>query len=693
MLRFGLILLCLFGIVEKLWAQEIPAANQAIEDLIEEIAGNSDENFDYTQLAEDLFFYAEHPLNLNAASTEALEKLHMLNDFQIKSLQAYLFKHGAMLTLYELQLVMGFDAATIEQLLPFVMLAPIQENEKLSVRNALKYGRQEVFSRGSSTLETADGYKNVSDSIFNLEPEKHYPGNPWRIYTKYKFNYRNRIQFGITAEKDPGEQFFSGTQKNGFDYYSMHFEATDIGLIKTLVAGDYQVKMGQGLIMWSGMSTGKSVYVMDIRKRGSELSKYASTDENLFMRGAGFTLQSGAFTTTLFASHKQIDANLQIADSLADEPIYASSLLAGGIHATPSQIADKDALGETIFGGHVSYQKNVFKVGVSGLSYLFSKPIQKDDVPQNQFLFQGRQNQNLAADVQFMFKALHIFGEAALSANGGKALLAGALMALSPQLSASVLYRNYAKDYQALYANAFAEGARTQNEKGFYLGLEMHPIKNWKLSGYYDFYQFPWLTSSTDVPAKGNDYLVQADFVPNRRLTMYWRFKHEIKEHNSNLETTGIDKLTDIDQWNGRYQIVYAFDKNWQFKNRVEVSHYQKGSTDAEYGFVLYQDISCQPFVFPLNLSVRYALFDTESYNSRIYTYESDVLYAFSIPALYDKGSRFYLVAKYEVKENLTLWMRYAQTYYANKTEIGSGLDKIGGHVKSEIKLQMRWKF
>ena len=130
-----------------------------------------------------------------------------------------------------------------------------------------------------------------------------------------------------------------------------------------------------------------------------------------------------------------------------------------------------------------------------------------------------------------------------------------------------------------------------------------------------------------------------------------------------------------------------------QFKNRVEFSRYQKGTESAESGFVLYQDVSSTPFRFPLTLSLRYALFDTDSYNSRIYTYESDVLYAFSIPALYDKGTRFYVMARYQSAENLTLWLRYAQSWYSHKTELGSGMDRIAGTMRSEIKVQARWKF
>jgi hypothetical protein len=107
----------------------------------------------------------------------------------------------------------------------------------------------------------------------------------------------------------------------------------------------------------------------------------------------------------------------------------------------------------------------------------------------------------------------------------------------------------------------------------------------------------------------------------------------------------------------------------------------------------LYQDVGCSPFRIPLSLTFRYAIYQTASYNTRIYTYESDVLNAFSVPALYDKGTRIYAMLQYEFSPNLECWLRYAQTYYADKTEIGSGMDQIAGNTKSEVKFQVRWKF
>jgi hypothetical protein len=84
--------------------------------------------------------------------------------------------------------------------------------------------------------------------------------------------------------------------------------------------------------------------------------------------------------------------------------------------------------------------------------------------------------------------------------------------------------------------------------------------------------------------------------------------------------------------------------------------------------------------------------FDTQGFDSRIYTYENDVLYSFSIPAFFNKGYRYYININYDVNKKLSFWLRWAQLIRADDSVIGSGLDEIPGNRRSELKVQMLWK-
>lgn len=668
----------------------IAQKQSTLEDLIEDIASSSDAEIDYTSLYDDLNYFLNNPLNLNTASRADLEKLQVLNDFQIKSLRNYIKKEGGMLSIYELQLVYGFTMKDIFMILPFVTISETPKDDYFRFRNALKYGNHQVFLRGQEILEEQVGFSSISDSALLEKPNSRYLGSSYKLYTKYKFNYKNKIYWGFTAEKDPGEEFFTGSNKNGFDFYSAHLQINDIGFIKTLTLGDFQAKFGQGLVLWSNMGLGKTPYVLNIRKKAQGLKKYSSTNENVFMRGAGTTISIKNFDVSMFYSNKKIDANIQ--DSIDNDIASVSSFQNSGYHSIPSEIVDKDAISEQMIGGNISYNHTRFKLGITGVNYKYSSDLLKDINPVNQFKFQGNENSNISLDYQFGFLDFSFFGEEAISTNGGKAFLNGMLVSLAPQISLSAMHRYYDKEYQANYANAFAEASGNNNESGLYLGLEVHPIKHWQITAYYDTYKFPWIKTGVDAPSNGSEWFVQTDYTPKRNLSMYLRVKNENKLVNTN-SSVGIDELTSQRNFKLRYHINYRINEHLSLKNRIETSKFQEGSGKPDYGYLIYQDIFYDFAKIPLLINMRYAIFDTDSYDSRIYTYESDILYVFSIPAYYSKGTRLYLNIKYTLGKFMDIWIRYAQTYYADKDVISSGLTQINGNTKSEIKLQLRIKF
>jgi hypothetical protein len=108
---------------------------------------------------------------------------------------------------------------------------------------------------------------------------------------------------------------------------------------------------------------------------------------------------------------------------------------------------------------------------------------------------------------------------------------------------------------------------------------------------------------------------------------------------------------------------------------------------------MIYQDLVWSPKFMPLKAQMRYALFDAEDYETRIYAYENDLLYSFSVPALSGRGSRFYINLNYDVNRSVSIWLKFAQTWYADRTVISSGNEEIQGNKRSEIKAQIRVTF
>jgi len=690
-------------IIPLLWSvlsyAQVPD-NDFINQIVETLASkeeNSEENLDYSDLFETLSYYYTHPLNINKATAEELKSLRIFTPLQVQSIIDYREKYGNFYSLYELYYVDGLDRETAELAMPFLTVYSKKKEEKpLNLKSVLRYGRNQMFLRTQRVLETRKGYLPASDSLLEANPNARYLGSPYKLYYRYKFYYRNNVFAGITAEKDEGEEFFKGTQKQGFDYYSAHLFLQNLGKLKKLAIGDYNAEFGQGLVLWTGFSFGKSPFVNNTMKTGTGLKKYSSVNENMFLRGAGITYDFGSVDVTAFASYKRIDANVVTSDTVDNEfeVTEVSSLQNTGYHRTYAELADKNVLPLTVMGGNITYRApKHLKLGVTAVNYQFGADVSKKDVLYNTYEFRGRNLTNIGADYQYSMHSIYFFGEVAHSSNNGLAQIHGVNFAMASNMNVSLVYRNFGVDYQSIYTSPFAEGSKPANEKGVYLGLQLFPVKYWEVSMYYDMYKFPWYRFRiSQVNTTGQDFLINLIYHPARDLKMYWRYKQETKMEDLTSSANDLKLTVPKTIQRLRYHISYNVSPNWGLRNRIEVSRYTK-DTVLQNGILMYQDIIYRFNKIPLKVIGRLAIFDTDGYQARIYAYENDVLYAFSIPGYYYKGKRYYLLLKYSASRSLDFWFRISQWYYTNKNKLSSGLNEINGHTKTEVKFQVRYKF
>ncbi len=665
----------------KLIGQNTAIRNDIIEKIIENIAENSDETLDYTDLLERFNTLYDNPINLNNASKDELEQLHLLSDYQIQNLLEYRKESGLIYSFYELRLLDGFNYSILQKIIPFTSLKI--DSQKISIQTKSR-AKHFILVRTQRTLEQEEGYRSYvfeDDEPIGTENNPQYLGNEWKYYTRYKYSSpKKNIEFGFTAENDAGEPFFEGENAEGFDFYSAFVKYKGKGTIRQINIGDYQIKFGQGLSLWSGLGSGKSTFTTQNAKRLQGVKSYHSTDENLFFRGGAIEIKLlKKINLTAFASSKKRDASI--------ENDLTKSIVNTGLHRSYSESTQKDKLDEKIWGGTLLFSLNKVEFGASFLKSQFSPEIaSKPDELNKIYDFSGKENSNISAYYETRYKRIHLYGEVGQSKSGGHAILQGMHLQAHPQLSLEVIYRNYNKDYQTLYGNAFGEQSGTQNEEGIYFGAEFHPYPKWTVLAYYDLYEFPWLKYRVSSPTTGRDYLSQIEFNPNKKVSVYFRYKHENKPENTNDEKL----ITPVDVSKKQYRLHLSakLNENWEIRNRLELSEYKKSK--KENGYLLYQDLIYHHSQLPFTTSVRYALFETDSFNTRIYAYENDILYAFSIPAYFNKGSRFYLNFRYKFNRSASLYLRYARTQYANTKNIGSANSEISGDTKSEIKLQLK---
>lgn len=669
--------------------------NRIIEQSIEVITESLEEGeeLDYTTLLDDLNHFYDVKINLNRTDAEELSSLFLLNEFQINALFYHIDQFGPLQDIWEAQAVEGWDLVTIYNLLPFVKVSAPSEMTGVKLKDVLKDGKHDLFLRHQRILEDRQGYSPVEEG----SSSSRYLGDPGRYYARYRFTFGRNISIGATAEKDPGEEFFAGNNSNGFDFYSGHIFYQDRTRIRKVAIGDYQAQFGQGLTLWSGLAFGKNAAAMNIKRTALGVRPYTSVDENRFLRGAAITLGEKNWELTAFYSRKRIDANLvSVVDtSLAGEgqnPVVSSFQLSG-FHRTVSEMFDKDAIQETYMGVNLNYKAKRFQFGLTGVASEFGADVQRNLSINNQFDFNASENQVLGADYSWGRRNLNFFGETTISKNGGWATLNGLLLSLDPKATMALMYRNFSRDFQNPIANAFAESSRPQNEEAIYMALKLKFSKQWVLSTYADFYEFGWLRFATDAPTRGRDYLAQLNYKPSRKTEFYIRYRNRIRQRNGQVFDDVIDTPVDNLQENFRLNASVLVHPNIKLNSRMEMVHFRAADADLERGFLIYQDVVFKKIGWPVSFSGRFALFETDSYNARVYAYENTVLYAFSIPAYFSTGARYYAMMKYKIKKGVDLWVRYARWSYTDRQTVGSGLEEINGSNRSELMMQLRLRF
>lgn len=641
----------------------------------------------------DLEYRKHHPLDLNHASADELAALHLPTALQVDNFLLYRKLLGNLLSIYELQAVPGWDPAFIEELLPYIKVGK-DESLYSAVRERWKGGDASLLIRESQVLEKAAGYQKPAS------PEaSHYLGSAQKIFFRYTYNYKQLLQYGLSGEKDAGEQFFRGAQRYGFDFYSFHFFLRNAGIIRNLALGDFTVNLGQGLIQWQTISFTKGGNVLGIKRQAATLKPYRSAGEFNFHRGIGISLQKRNWSSTLFLSSQKISSN-STADTAGREDLF-TSFENGGYHRTAGEIADRNNNNQFSAGGNIAYAKTGLDLSVNFTHFQFSKSFQKKDAPYNLYSFKGRSLTNFSFSYGYGFRNLHFFGELALDRMLHPALLQGMLLSLGTSLDLSLLYRNISPAYQSLYADAYTENSSPVNEKGLYMGLSLRPLSGLTLEMYYDLFVFPWLRWRADAPGYGNDFFFRTFFQPDKKWFISSDYKQEKKPANQEISEMASHPVFSPVKSRWQLETGYKISPGMQIKAKMTYiwirKEWEQIKTKRE-AFLGFLDIFYHTPGINANLRIQHFL--TPGYDFRIYIYENDMLFNFSLPPYYNNGWRYYVninkgfplsrKGKNGPPVSLRIWLKWGQTVYTDKELIGSGLDQIYGNKKSDLKFQIR---
>ena len=655
-----------------------------IEQLSEFYAEDREEAIDFTELAERLAFYRKHPIDLNATDGSALRELLFVPERFIDQLLVHRHESGNLVSVYELQAIEGMDLQLLRMLIPFVQVNVPSSLATVQARQLLQEGKHDLMIRYGRVLQKQRGY-HIHDTA-----RSRYLGSPDRVFVRYRYNFDQDFRIAVNTKKDAGERFFSGAQRQGFDFYSASVYIRHQGKIQDAVVGDYMLQLGQGLAMWSGLGFGKGATPHQVAKQPTGLRPYTSANEVLFLRGAAATIGiRPGISVTPFVSWRKLDAAVEHA---ADSVQIAGSLGQTGLHRTPTEAANRNALQQWVYGFNLQYGHSRFRIGATAFYTRFDAAIHPPYRLHTQYTFRGQSLWNTSLYYDGTAGNLYYFGEAAHQIGGGFAFLNGLMLNLHHHLGLVLLHRNYQRDYHSFYNQAIAAGSTAVNENGFYAGLSYQVGRSITWTGYVDVFRFPWLRYRISAPSQGMDILTQFTYEWYKRAKVSIRYRHRKRGENAALDLPE-SRVVNVYRQQLRLSGEYILGANWRMRSRLEFSHYRKEGVMPETGWMAYQDVIYNPLASRFAGNVRLTLFGSPSYQSRMYAYENNVLYASSFPVYHNSGIRAYANIRYRFFKQMDVWMRYATFIYRGLDEVGTGLDMIAGNQRAELTFQLRLRF
>ena len=626
----------------------------------------------HEELYENLLELQRNGINVNSATREDLLALPFVSEQQVMDILEYIHFHGALKSINELMSIESIDYSTRQLLQEFLYAGDKPEKGFPSLKNIMTWGKNEL-----SLYTKIPTYERLGDTS-----NGDYLGYPYKFWARYFFSYAKNVRIGIVASQDAGEPFFSQSNKYGFDQYSGFIQLNGLGSVESLIVGRYSIAAGMGLVMNNSFSLGKTAMLQDFGRQRNALRPHTSASENGYMQGAAATIRlSDAIRLTPFLSYRKTDATLNIDGSI-------SSLIYTGYHRTISELNKKNNTSLTTGGMNARWNYKDFSLGATAVFTHINRPLNPNKSATYKKIYpEGSNFFNASLNYSWLHYPFSVNGETAINANGAIATLNTLGWHLSQYVEMMGIYRFYSFNYYSLYANAFSEGGKTQNESGLYLGMRWQPKYGIDIHAYTDLAYFAWPRYGVSQSSYASDNVVSASYKTGKWL-LSGKYRLHFKQKDSK-SASGISWQTEHRlrigaEWTG---------DGWTSKSQLDFTSVSSTSESSSLsqGFMITENIGYDIGKWQIFAGGKY--FNTDGYDSRLYSYERAMPHTFSFPAYYGHGIRYSLTAVWAPSPTLQFSAKAGITDYFDRSTISSGQQQINASSACDIEVGMRWRW
>ncbi|MGM9740424.1 MAG: hypothetical protein ACI3ZP_07440 [Candidatus Cryptobacteroides sp.] len=512
------------------------------------------------------------PLRLNSAGRSALLSSGLMTLYQVVSFLDYRTLSGPVMSFPELASIDGFNERLAEALSLFVVL----DNPEIPARREM--GGEAMTNVSMKKQPVAEGH--------NLTACK----------SRLSLGSEGRFELGLAAGKDYDAPFGRPSSYSGY-----------VNVCRRgwgLVAGDFALRFGQGLALWSGFSMSGFSGERTFWKRATGITPSWSLSGTSSHRGLAAGVQLGKFGISVFASvpglRRWCESGGKPSLSLMPGVNVALYLRNGVVSATAYGLWD----------------------GIGSRTMTSAGPA-----------FGGGK---VSADARLCFRGVVLAGEVAWDIMPNK--IAACLSTDFPikgNWRTALAVRHIPEGYDLSLSSPVRTFTGKTGESGISAGLFFRQ----------SLFTADYSLKSSDFGMRQLKLLLSSPFRINDTFSINCRITSRFRSYEKGIRTSlRTDLKYVLGDWNtvARYELL-------KFKGLAHLAYLEEGFVHGSGAVFL-----------------RGTLYFIDSWDDRIYAYERDAPGSFNVPAYYGRGYSLSLVARQKIRFRVLSMKIYWRTgFYA----------------------------
>ena len=659
-MRTSLVVLCIILLCANLNAQEFDDDSEYLFDQIEQ-TDDEVNIIDEEMIGE----FADKPLDINTVDENELLKIPGMNAQIVQEI----VQRRALQPYTNITQIKSLNGITPEQYVIFRKCLCIKKGKNASVQITERLGKE---------LQEKQGFTNGN-----------YMGNPYATQTRItgylplpsssSKQILSDIRFGCAMKKDAGEYFRYGILK-GFTEFSIPSLSTAV------LVGDYCVHAGEGIIFGvpSFVTSAPTITSLQLVRKTGALSRL-STSAEWNLRGLALTFQKYRINATALYSNQFYHG------SINNDSVY-STFDKSGYFRTSNDLKKRNALNEHLIG-LVIETKPMDSFAVGGAFY-HSKYNRAIAVP-TRMLDTVNSIWCYSVYTRIQSSSFNVSVESGFDYHRRCALCGRMLFQPDEATTMMLMMRKYPEYFLTLHGNAIiSSGNEVRNESGVTIGVFRK--FNEKLSTQLLYDQYRNKEKNFLSLSQGQLFNMQILYQMNANYELNFRFRFRegdvmakvIDSYGREIAVQCVHRIE-----NYRVKFIYRPLRGWALKSNIDyVTSHSTESNGTANGINVSQGLQCSPFPF-LSFETCVNVFETDSYESRLYSYESNLPGYSTSALLYGEGVRWYMIINVHPTKKISFHCKYTQNAKDGVTSYGSGNETVNGSVRSSILMQLKCAF